>query len=282
VAIVPKGTGAFSLAVANNAAAGGNKRGTYAVDLQLIRSAATQIASGTYSFAAGNSNTASGNYSFAAGNTNTASGDYSTALGSLNTASGAPSFATGAGSTASANYAIAMGQANTADGSQSSVIGGTYGTARTITGNRVYPAAFGTTLGARQFTNLVVGQDTTDATASRMTSDGNVNIATTNTIVPANNSAVYFKGTIVAGVTSGGNSKVWDVAGLIKRGGSPGSTAFVGTPTITSAFADAGASTWTIAFSVDLIVGGMNILATGQAATNIRWVGNFQVTEMTY
>ena len=37
IAIVPKGTGAFSLAVADNLASGGNKRGTNAVDLQSMQ-----------------------------------------------------------------------------------------------------------------------------------------------------------------------------------------------------------------------------------------------------
>ena len=52
--ISPKGTGAFILgAKPNGAASGGNARGNYAVDLQLSRTAATQVASGTSSFSPG-------------------------------------------------------------------------------------------------------------------------------------------------------------------------------------------------------------------------------------
>jgi hypothetical protein len=64
VAIVPKGMGAFSLAVPNGAASGGNARGTNAADLQTNRNAATQVASGLDSFLGGGlRNTASGTQS---------------------------------------------------------------------------------------------------------------------------------------------------------------------------------------------------------------------------
>ncbi|MFT3991864.1 MAG: hypothetical protein QM680_10695 [Luteolibacter sp.] len=46
LALVPKGTGGFLLAVPDGATTGGNKRGNYAVDLQLYRTAAAQAARG--------------------------------------------------------------------------------------------------------------------------------------------------------------------------------------------------------------------------------------------
>ena len=48
----PNGTGALQ------ADAGGNARGAYAVDLQRVRSAATEVASGNYSTVSGSNNTA--------------------------------------------------------------------------------------------------------------------------------------------------------------------------------------------------------------------------------
>lgn len=45
IALVPKGTGAFTLAVADNLASGGNKRGANSIDLQTGRNANTQVAS---------------------------------------------------------------------------------------------------------------------------------------------------------------------------------------------------------------------------------------------
>ena len=298
VAITPKGTGAFSLQVADNGTAGGNKRGTNAVDLQTSRSAATQVASGPGSFVAGYSNTASSSGSVAMGNSNTTSagsfnvaigqsntsqGNFSVALGQSNLASGSASIALGQSNTTTGTSAFVCGTQNTANPNYSATIGGTYGAARTLVGNRVFPAAFGTTSGARQFTVVTLGLDTTDTTTSYLTSNGvsSINSTTTN-IVLADNSAFYFEGTIVAGVTGGGNTKSWKIEGVAKRGATAGSVAFVGTPTVTSSFADAGASTWTIAVAINTTIGGFNIVATGQATTNIRWVGTMQVVEMTY
>jgi hypothetical protein len=57
-AIVPKGTGAIVASIPNGLASGGNARGTYAVDFQMVRSAATQVAGGANSFVgAGQNNT---------------------------------------------------------------------------------------------------------------------------------------------------------------------------------------------------------------------------------
>lgn len=218
--------------------------------------------------AIGYANTASGQSSFACGNQNTTSAQYSFACGSINSSSATSTFV--------------AGNNNTADGINSTVLGGQYGTTRSITGNRVYPAGFGTVLGARQFTNIILCVDTTSAAGAYLTSDGISTVSANNIIVLPNNSAFYFKGTIVAGVTGGGNSKVWEVSGLVKRSTSGGGTSFVGTPTVTSPFADTGASAWAVAVNVELVIGGVNIIVTGAAATNIRWVGNFQVTEMTY
>lgn len=63
VAIIPTGTGGFMLATPDNTATGGNKRGFQAVDLQLVRNAASQVAAGSYTFAAGLGNTVDGSYS---------------------------------------------------------------------------------------------------------------------------------------------------------------------------------------------------------------------------
>ncbi len=283
VAITPKGSGAFSLQVADNTTVGGNKRGSYAVDLQLQRLNITQVASGYASFAAGYWNTASGQSSVAMGANNSANSTSAVAMGSGNTASSTNAVAIGDSNAASGTNSISMGYANTASSLHSVVLGGKFGNSRALVGNKVFPSGFGTTLGTSQLTIVILGLDTTSGTTSYLTSNnGNdINGATTN-IVLANNSAFYFEGTIVAGVTGGGSTKGWKIEGVAKRGATAGSVAFVGTPTVTSSYADAGASTWTIAVATNTTIGGINIVATGQATTNIRWVGNFQVTEMTY
>lgn len=81
IALVPTGTGGFALALPDGTATGGNVRGANAVDLQTVRSAASQVASGQGSFAGGSSNTASGLYSSVLGFSNVASGVGSSARG---------------------------------------------------------------------------------------------------------------------------------------------------------------------------------------------------------
>lgn len=70
--VAPGGTqGSFLVAVPDGTATGGNKRGTKAVDLQLSRAAATQVASGANSVISGGlNNTASGARSAVAGGSN--------------------------------------------------------------------------------------------------------------------------------------------------------------------------------------------------------------------
>jgi hypothetical protein len=108
--IQPKGTGAILAQQPDGTATGGNKRGEYAVDFQMIRSASTNVASGDNSVICGGSlNTASGPSSTVIGGwynsaiggcsniiggyNNTANGDYSIALGKFANAYGDFSFA---------------------------------------------------------------------------------------------------------------------------------------------------------------------------------------------
>jgi hypothetical protein len=128
---------------------------------------------------------------------------------------------------------------------------------------------------------LVLGRQTTDATATVLTSNTNA-ATTTNQVILPNNSAYYFRGEVIAGVTGAGDTKGWYVEGVIKRGASAASTALVGTPTATSLYADTGAATWSIAVTADTTNGGLAITVTGAAATTIRWVAQIRTTEMTY
>lgn len=82
-AIVPKGTGAIVAQLPDGTITGGNSRGQYSVDLQRIRTAATQVASGNYSVVAGGqNNTASGINTFiGSGINNQATNSYSSVVG---------------------------------------------------------------------------------------------------------------------------------------------------------------------------------------------------------
>lgn len=136
VSIVPKGTGAFLLAIPDNTTTGGNKRGAGAVDLQMLRTLNTAVASGSYSTAFGLNNQASGYGSIAGGNANIASGSYSTALGNTNTATydyavalgrfcnaTSTSFAIGVSCNASGAGSVALGGTNTSSGASSTTLG---------------------------------------------------------------------------------------------------------------------------------------------------------------
>lgn len=60
------------------------------------------------------------------------------------------------------------------------------------------------------------------------------------------------------------------------------STAIVGTATVTSSYADAGASTWAITATADTTNGGLAITFTGQASTTIRCVAKLETVEVTF
>jgi hypothetical protein len=183
------------------------------------------------------------------------------------------------------NYAtIVGGQSNIANSNYSFVSAGYYGTTRGIEGNHVFPACnvpIASASGVSQSALLILGTQTTDATATVLRSNSSAASGTNQVILP-NNSAYYFKGEIISGVTGGGNTKGWYIEGVIKRGAGVGTTALVGSPTVTSLYADAGASTWTVAVTADTTNGGLAVTFTGQASTTIRTVCQIRTTEMTY
>ena len=237
------------------------------------------VASGDWSFVGGGSkNTASGTGSFIGGG-----GTYGSGV-SGNTSSGTASFVGGGiGNTASNSYAsVVGGEGNFANGTRS-VVNGSYGSARGIAGVIVnsYNGFSSFSAGTCQNAIYVLQAGTTDATAKVATVDGSA-AGSTNQVILPNNSAYYFRGEIIAGVTGAGNTKGWYIEGVIKRGANAASTALVGTPTVMSAYADAGAVTWAITATADTTNGGLAITVTGQASTTIRWVAQIRTTEMTY
>ena len=262
-------------------------------------------ATGSYSFIGGggdagtasNRNVASGDWSTVAGGfKNTASSIYSfVGGGATNTASNIGSVVCGGGAYATGGFVangasglssfVGAGVGNTANGSYSFIGSGTFGTTRGIDGNHVFSAinnAFGVnTAGVAQSALLIFARQTTDATATVLTSN-TLSPNTVNQVILPNNSAYYFRGEVISGVTGGGNTKGWFIEGVIKRGANAASTALVGTPTVTSNYADAGASTWTIAVTADTTNGGLAVTFTGQASTTIRTVAQIRTTEMTF
>ena len=155
VAIRPKGTGAILAAIPDNAITGGNKRGDYSVDLQLSRSAANQVVSGTYSFAAGSNNRVDAAYATASGQGCIVTNNWATAIGRANTASGDSSVALGFNSTASNNRSIAIGESCNATGISTIAIGASN------TSNISYATAIGYLNTASGTTAISIGQSNT-------------------------------------------------------------------------------------------------------------------------
>jgi Head domain of trimeric autotransporter adhesin len=123
--VSPKGTGAFQLQTADNTTTGGNKRGTNAVDLQLLRSLNNRVASGYASTVLGGSdNVASGGYAIAGGSAANASGNNAIALGDAVTANATSATAIGVSVTASGDYSVAIGRQLSTNGNAGSFIFG--------------------------------------------------------------------------------------------------------------------------------------------------------------
>jgi hypothetical protein len=260
-------------------------------------------ATGSYSFIGGGGdagtasarNVASGDWSFIGGGKgSTASGVGAVIVGGgigannavfPSVASGFSSFIGGGiGHTVSNTYSTVLGGAfNAATGVGGVVVAGRSGADRGLTGNTVLNAGYSpiTGLGSSQSAVITLARQTTDATAIVLASDNSA-AGTTNQVILPNNSAYFFRGEVVSGVTGGGNTKGWTIEGVIKRGANAASTTLVGTPTVTSSFADAGASTWVIAVTADTTNGGLAVTFTGQAGTTIRTVAQIRTTEMTF
>lgn len=258
-ALVSKGNGAILAQVPDGTATAGNKRGSNAVDWQMSRISPGHVASGNTSVISGGSqNTASGSLAVVAG-------------GSQNTASGS-------------NSVVSGGSVNTADANYATVVGGYGGTARGIAGAVVEGAGaaiLGSTAGLSQMRRFILARQTTNATPTTLATDSNA-AGISNQIVLPQNSAFFFQGAVIANVTSGGNTKGWTIEGVIKRGVLAATTTLVGSATVTSSYADAGAAAWTIAVTADTTNGCLKIEVTGAAATTIRWVATVRTTEVTF
>jgi hypothetical protein len=236
----------------------------------------------------GQSNQASNtNAVVAGGSGNTASGDRSAVLGGTSSTASQYASAVVGGDTnvASNSHSVVIGgQNNTANSINSVVVGGRRGTTRAIDGNFVTSASnapIAASIGVQQLATLLLGRQTTDATATRLTSDLNAG-ATTNQVILPNNSAYTFQGTCIANVTGGGATSGWKFEGVIKRGANAASTALVAAVTPLVIAQDAGAVTWVLAITADTTNGGIAVTVTGQAATTIRWVAKIETTEVTF
>ena len=224
----------------------------------------TALASGDGSLSLGRSGVASGTYSAAVGNDNIASGGWSSAFGSYaeSTATGAVSISTessGFKTQATANNAVAIGSRALS----------------AIRGKLAYASGAFAANGDAQGGQFILRADTTDATATVLTTNNNA-AAANNQIVALSDTCIMFSGTLVAMQNGAQDQGGWEIKGLLKNDG--GTTTLVSSNIQT--FADGNG--WTVALTADNTNNALAITCTGEAAHNIRWVANISTSEVTY
>jgi hypothetical protein len=306
----PIASGSNALALGRNATASGV--GSFAWNYGSVASADYTIAIGAFTTASANYSVALGGNAFTTGATTASPGTGAVALGA-SYASGADSFAAAISNNTSAYGAqgvnsIAMGYRGTATGSYSVAISSgsssenaqATGAASVMIGQGKSTAqnsfAFGaqvfaatnnkTALSGLRFTGTSTAEGqlglvpiraiTTDATPIQLSTEVGLTAVRLPTIYP--NSAVYFKGTVVARqkALDGTASAAWVIEGLIRQEGTVASTTMV-TSTVTVI---SNVPAWTIAVSADTTYGAINVTFTGAASTNIRVLCQLQMTEL--
>ena len=248
----PKGTGALLAQLPDSTATGGNKRGDYAVDLQMIRNSASQVASGSRSLTAGQGNTASG--------------AAASAIGLLNVSSGLNSVALGAGNESSAYSSVSLGNYGKAyiDGQVS------FGVAA---------QASPSTTGLCQSSIVTLCANTTSATPTLMKAADTFSAFMQINPVVNSNCAIHFIAKII-GRSSGGDVATFMRDGVIKN--ISGATSLVGSiGTIGTDRSDAGLSSCTVAITANNTTDRLDVEITGVSSTTIRWTCTLIYTEVT-
>ncbi|MCS6890389.1 MAG: hypothetical protein N2588_11055 [Rhodovarius sp.] len=286
----PRGQGALLAQFPDGTAAGGAVRGAQAVDLQLLRSSPSQVASGAQAvLAGGQNNTASGNQAVVGGGSgNTASGATSTVAGGINNVASATS------------ATIAGGTNNTVSQQRSWCPGGERSTSRANSGRGAWAAGRFATDGDAQAGEFVLRASSTGNAAVRLTSDGQAPSAN-NTLNLPNNGTYRLSLLVVAQQTAGsagtaGDCAAWTVDVLIRRGANAAATVLVGgharqadgsLAAVTAGAplppdqCDAAAAAWRISVAADTSQGGLALSATGEANKTIRWVARALSIEVT-
>ncbi|MBE2232866.1 MAG: hypothetical protein IAE85_05170 [Anaerolinea sp.] len=289
--IQPKGAGAVMAQLPTASAAGGDKRGQYAVDWQMQRDNANEVAEGNSSVICGGyGNRVATSYCTVGGGLycRITGGDAGTIAGGSNNAisasvgtigGGQGNSNSGLGSTIAGGisgnitgyYAAITGGNQVSLGGRYSRGGGNAATDRGVWGADVFASASQMGAGDMQRAGFHLGIVTSDASATRALTAASGSPSATNQITLPNNGAYRLKGHAIARRASNGDAKSWDLAVTIKRGANAAATAIVGTATVTPVDADGGASTWAIALTADTTDGCLAVTVTGQSGATIKW-----------
>jgi len=281
------GSHSFAAAIANNTSTyGATGANSVAIGNLAKATGADSVAIGESSqataadaIALGRTVRSTSSYAVAMGYNCLSAGSYSVALGYQATASGNNAFAAGASST----YA----EKATASGNGSVALGGAYATA-TDSVSIGASSTTGTTIGKIAFSNdkfsangdsqggqFILRADTTDVTATVLTTNNNT-AAATNQIVAASDTCITFDGTITAMQNGAQAYASWKIEGLLVNDGGTTTLANSATTVIQNL------SSWGMALSADNTNNALAITCTGEASHSIRWVANIRTTEVTY
>jgi hypothetical protein len=235
----------------------GNARGGGALDLQVARNSAAQVASGGGAAAIGAYNISSGSNSVSIGYNNTSSGVYTVAIGSgAKATTGQTAIAIGQNAEATGKYAISIGLYTLAANA----------------GQIAFGYSIGPGLGHGNLQTLF--KTTTDATQTILDISGT---ATDRVVIPAKR-ACTITGLITAysDSTDGYKAASWEIKCLIERNAS-NVTRIIGTPIIDQLFADDDAisGAWdVVSVTADDTNESLAITVQGEVGTNIRWQGS--------
>ena len=321
VAIRPKGTGAILAQIPDNTTTGGNKRGTYAVDWQIIRNVSARVARGAYSTSVGGYwNTSSGTASIAGGFENQVAGDNSVGLGASNTTTTSNCFVLGNGSTSSGGFgSVALGRGNIAsgDGTLTAGFANTASGARSISlgETNTSSAANSISLGKSNLSNsengmaygfqasvngvfgrksYASGQEGTvgDAQTSKFilrerTTNNTATTLTTNSSAASTNNQIILSNQSAyrfKGTIIGKRSGTTDIAAWDVDGLIVrGANAAATTLNISNVTLIQNTPAWgTPTLAADTTNGGLRVQVTGAASTNIQWTCTIETTEVIY
>ena len=230
---------------------GGNFRGEFAVDWQRIRGTNTGIASGNFSIISG-------------GSFNRASGLHSVIIGGNN-------------QTNDADYAV--------------ILGGVNGNTRGIKGAVITPGlatgGAGDASGMIQSGLYILGGETASSSPISLTTDGNPTVTAQNLLTLVDNSAVYFKGTVMGKEINVETPEiaVWNVEGVIKRQVDSTTTNYyyigVFPPSAQLVTAVNSTTAWSVILDLDNTLGSMLVNVQGQTGRTIRWTAKLETIEIT-
>ena len=263
------GTDSFAAGIANNTSTyGAQGANSVAIGRQAKATVTSAIAIGDTTQATG-----SGGYCLAMGYQSQATSPGAIAIGFQYYGAGA-TLASGGSSVAIGDHVNASERFSFASGN---------GALAAQIGKEARASGFFAAIGDAQYGQIVLRIATTDATATRLTSNAAA-AGTTNQLILANNQAMTVTGTVLCRQSVAGSDKAsgWTFTAVIRRGANAASTALVAAVTPVLVAQDLSLATTVLAITADTTNGGLAVTVTGIAATNLRWVATLQTSECTY